>query len=105
VIITGIVIIGLMASIMLVSMGGAGSKGKGIEYLNVPGSTALLGEVSEVEPRMTSEAKEEVEVKEGSMNIESEKAEEDFGEIKSMVENYQGYVEKAASQLLIYIFS
>jgi len=48
VIITGIVIIGLMASIMLVSMGGAGSKGKGIEYLNVPGSTALLGEVSEL---------------------------------------------------------
>jgi len=80
-------------------MGGAGSKGKGIEYLNVPGSTALLGEVSEVEPRMPSESKEEVEVKEGSMNIESEKAEEDFAEIKSMVENYQGYVEKSSKSI------
>lgn len=41
----------------------------------------------------------EIEVKEGSMEIESKKAEEDFAEIKSIVEDYQGYVERSQKSI------
>jgi len=41
----------------------------------------------------------EIEVKEGSMNIESKDAEDDFAEIKSIVEDYQGYIERSSKSI------
>src|SRR4030042_2011643 len=60
---------------------------------------SLVKNISDVGEKMPSEYGEEIEVKEGSMKIESERAEEDFAEIKSMVENYQGYVERSSKSI------
>ena len=38
----------------------------------------------------------EIQVKEGSVEIKSKNAEGDFAEIKSIVENYQGYIERSS---------
>ena len=38
----------------------------------------------------------EIDVKEGSMEIKSKNAEGDFTKIKSLVENYQGYIERSS---------
>ncbi len=43
--------------------------------------------------------KKEITIKEGSMEIESKKAEDDFAEIKSMVKNYNGYIERSTKSI------
>ena len=47
----------------------------------------------------TTGGRGEIEVREGSMEIKSKKAEDDFAEIRSIVENYQGYVEKSSKSI------
>lgn len=71
----------------------------------VPGSLSpSLGfestrNVSEISVKTPSQSTVEVEVKEGTMKIKSEKAEDDADGIKSIVENYQGYVEKSSKSV------
>jgi|GEM_PF-2547480 len=112
IVIVGLFVIGMMISMVLVSLGGARSKGA--YYLstqNYPSSeglpissplstggidvSSLWGDSSGGGVKMPSESGEEVEVKEGSMEIKSEGAEEDLAEIKSIMENYSGYVERS----------
>lgn len=90
-IVGGAIIIAWLIFIMLVSLGGARSKISGLQDI-APLSPLL--EVSEVGVKIPSESAEEIEIKEGLMKIKSKKAEEDFNEIKSITENYQGYVER-----------
>lgn len=105
VIIIVIIIICFLGSIMLVSLSGARSKSREaaeIAYqkslLDYPGSFTLESPLS---PGFTSdsvipsESVKEIEVKEGSIKIESKEAEDDFAEIKSITEDYKGYVERS----------
>ena len=97
-IIVVVLVIGWLASIILVSLRGARDAAE-IAYqksLSVPLAVeSPLGLGSQSEVRMPSEYGEEIEVKEGSMAIESESAESDFTKIQSIVGNYQGYVERS----------
>jgi len=47
------------------------------------------------EPEETA-GRGEIEIKEGSMEIKSKNVEADFAEIKTLVENYQGYIERSS---------
>ena len=100
-----IFVIGFLASIMLVSLSGSRSRSReAAEFayqrslLDYPDSLTLgssLGLGFPSDSVMPSESTKELEVKEGSIKIESKEAENDFTEIKSMVENYRGYVERS----------
>ena len=101
---TVIIIVALMAFfVLLVSLSGARSSSRvvGPEYpgefsLSNPLATDfLLRETFDTGSKMPSDTGREIEVKEGSMRIDSKEAENDFSEIRSMVENYQGYVERS----------
>jgi len=99
-IIIGIVIVGFLGSIIIVSLSGARSRARDAAELAYQKAQPLavespLGLGFPSETRMPSEYGEEIEVKEGSTRIESKKAEEDSAEIESMVRNYQGYVERS----------
>jgi len=98
VIIIAVVIIGFFVSIMIFSLGGARLRSKTAEYESaLPGYPveSLIREASEGGLEMSSESGREIEVKEGSMAIESGSAEDDFAKIESMAENCQGYVERS----------
>ena len=104
-IVIGAIIIVWLASIILVSLSGARSSARDAYQKALSGypeplaveSPLGLGSPSEV--RMPSEYGEEVEVKEGSIAIESGDAEKDFREIKSITGNYQGYVERSSKSI------
>ena len=97
-IVIGIIIVGLIGSLVMVSLSGAGyRKGYTMQSeLESPGLLSPLGKVSETAEYGALQVKGEIEVKEGSMKIESKKAEDDFAEIKSITENYQGYIERSS---------
>jgi hypothetical protein len=96
-----VLVIGWLA--LMISLSGARSGSRTYE-LALPTNLAIesplnLGlvskEVSDTGVKVPSGYGEEIEVKEGSMRIESEKAEEDSADIESIVRNYQGYVERS----------
>jgi hypothetical protein len=100
VIIIVVLLIGWIVLTMLVSLSGARYRARDarIGYQDYSDSLNLespLGLGSRPEVAAPSASVEEVEVKEGSMTIESEDAEEDFTEIESITGSYQGYVERS----------
>jgi len=97
-IVVGIVIIGL---IVYALVGSFSAKRRAPSYwaseklLEAPSAPLgkrfnLLGE------RKETGGRGEIEIREGSMEIKSKNAEGDFTEIKSLVENYQGYIERSS---------
>jgi len=103
-IIIGIVIVVFLGSIMLVSLSGARPRARDAAEIAYQKAQPLavespLGLGYKTEVRTPSEYGEEIEIKEGSMAIESEDAEKDFTEIKSITENYQGYVERSSKSI------
>ncbi len=89
--------------VMLVSLSGARSGSRIVEP-GYPGEFSLssplaadflMRETFDIGLKMPSDGGPEIEVKEGSIKIDSEEAEKDFDEIKSIVENYEGYVERS----------
>ena len=97
-IVIGIIIVGLVVSLVMVSLSGARHRG-GYTMQSALESPGLLDSLEKI-PKGTEygapQVKGEIEVKEGSMKIESKKAEDDFAEIKSITEGYQGYIERSS---------
>jgi len=91
--VVGILVIGFLASIMLVSLGGARSKSR--IAVEETGYADYLGATKNTPSSMESDSGYEIEVKEGLMTIKSKNAEGDFNKIESAVKSYQGYVERS----------
>jgi hypothetical protein len=91
--VVGILVIGFLASIVLVSLGGARSKSR--IAVEQTGYADYLGNTKNIPSSMESASGYEIEVKEGLMTIKSKNAEEDFNKIESEVKSYQGYVERS----------
>ena len=100
-IIIGLIVAGLLGFIMLVSLQGARNESR--EAAEMAYQRASLqseaGEKIFSDSQKASESAREIEVKEGMMKIKSEGAETDFVQIKSMVENYQGYAERSSKSV------
>jgi len=97
-IVIGIIIVGLIGSLVMVSLSGARYRA-GYQHeiaLKTPGLLSSLEKVTKTAEYEAPQVKGEIEVKEGSMKIESKKAEDDFAEIKSITKDYQGYIERSS---------
>jgi len=91
--VVGILVIGFLASIVLVSLGGARSKSR--IAIQEAGYADYLGTTKNISSPVESDSGYEIEVKEGLMAIKSKNAEQDFNKIESAVKSYQGYVERS----------
>lgn len=98
-IIVGIIIVGFLVSVIFISSGGARRVSYGLypEVMRAPFSLPTYEKAAK--PEILPEREKEVEIKEGSMKIESEDAESDSKEIKSIVENYGGYIERSTKRV------
>ena len=96
-----VLVIGFLASIILVSMSGSRLRSREAAEMADQRSLLQLGTGDEIffESQKVSESAREIEVKEGLIRIDSKEAENDFSEIRSMVENYQGYVERSSKSV------
>ncbi|MCX6764367.1 MAG: DUF4349 domain-containing protein [Candidatus Nealsonbacteria bacterium] len=92
-VVAGIIVIGFLASIMLVSLGSSRSKSR--IAVEETGYADYLGTAKNTPSSMESASGYEIEVKEGLMTIKSKNAEEDFNKIESMAKSYQGYAERS----------
>ncbi|MCD6085944.1 DUF4349 domain-containing protein [bacterium] len=108
-IVVGIVIVGLIVyafiGSFLTTRRRAPSYWASKKFLEAP-SVSLERELDLLGGRKETGGRGEIEVKEGSMEIKSKNAEGDFAEIKSLVENYQGYIErsyKSSTNLYLWI--
>jgi hypothetical protein len=98
-IIVGIIIVGFLVSILFVSLVGKQARYRPYEYEMTKAPLALPFLKKMAKPERLPERKIEVEVKEGSMEIKSKDAESDSKEIKSIVENYEGYIERSEKRV------
>lgn len=101
-ILIGIIVVVSAISTLMVSMG---AKRTTYEYAGLSPAPVISykgsAPASEAERTVSEpfQVKGEIEVKEGSMEIESKDAETDFGKIQSITQNYDGYVERSSKSI------
>ena len=97
-IVVGVVIIGLIVYTFVGSFS-AKRRAPGYwaskKFLEAP-SVSLEKELDFLGEQKETGGRGEIEIREGSMEIKSKNAEGDFAEIKSLVEDYQGYIERSS---------
>jgi len=98
-IVIGIVIVGLIVYALVGSFLATKRRAPGYwapeKLLEAP-SVSLEKELDLLGGRKETGGRGEIEIKEGLMEIKSKNAEGDFNEIKALVENYQGYIERSS---------
>jgi len=97
-IVVGVVIVGLIVCALVGSFSAkrrAPSYWVSKKFLEAP-SVSLEKELDFLGEQKETGGRGEIEIREGSMEIKSKNAEGDFNEIKALVENYQGYIERSS---------
>ena len=98
-IVVGVAIVGLIVYALVGSFLATKRRAPGYwaskQLLESP-SVSLKREIDFLGERKETGGRGEIEIREGSMEIKSKNAEGDFAEIKSLVKNYQGYIERSS---------
>ncbi|MCD6085403.1 DUF4349 domain-containing protein, partial [bacterium] len=98
-IVVGVAIVGLIVYALVGSFLATKRRAPGYwaskQLLESP-SVSLKREIDFLGERKETGGRGEIEIREGSMEIKSKNAEGDFAKIKSLVKNYQGYIERSS---------
>jgi len=96
IVIVGLIVYALVGSFLITRRGALPRYYRASEkFLETPATSLKKGLNFSVDQERAG-GRGEIDVKEGSMEIKSKNAEGDFAKIKSLVENYQGYIERSS---------